>query len=109
MINALQMKAEQPLNVVVSSVGKVTQRMLAKKQAYKWAVNFKEQQVDKLVAPAGLVYLSPDSPNVMRKFDPKLAKQSELRDRGVGGQEPAKGRKHETGGETGTENGPFSA
>jgi hypothetical protein len=74
-INSLQVKSERPLNVVVTSVGKTTQRMLAKKQAYKWAVNFKDVQVDKLCDSADLVYLSPDAEEVMEGFDPSFSNQ----------------------------------
>ena len=71
MINSLQVKAEKPLNVIVSGVSKVTQRMLAKKQAYKWAVNFKELAVDKLVSKEDIVYLTPDAKDVLEDYDPK--------------------------------------
>lgn len=71
-INARQLKAEKPLNVLVTSVTKVTQRMLAKKQAYKWAVNFKELPVEKMADKDSLVYLTSDSPKILKKFDPKL-------------------------------------
>ena len=96
-ISTLQIKDEKPLNVVVTSVSKRMQRHLSKNQAYKWAMNFKEQGVEKLVDSADIIYLTPDSPKVLRKFNFKWGYQKDLRHRGTRGQEPAEGGKPEEG------------
>lgn len=71
-INNLQFKLKQPMNVIVTGIGKRTQRMLAKKQAMKWAMCIKELSVEKIIDKTKLIYLSPEATEVMTSYDPKL-------------------------------------
>lgn len=57
--------------MTVTGVSKRAARWLAKKQAYKWALNFKELPFERLVNVDSVVYLSPDAEEVMGDFDPK--------------------------------------
>lgn len=83
--------------------------MLAKKQAYKWAVNFKDSQVDKLTEASRLVYLSPDAEEVLEEFDPEFANQSQLRHRRTVRQKPVEGGESEEGRRARGQDGPTAS
>ena len=64
------LQSKTPFDLQVFGIGKRTQRMLAKKKAYNWKIQFHETSIEKSLEDLNdVVYLSPNAEEELTDFD----------------------------------------
>lgn len=65
-------KYKNPVKVVATGINKNARRLLVKKKAFNWLMDFSRQPVEKVIDLDNVVYLTDDAEEVFQELDPKV-------------------------------------
>ena len=65
-------KYKNPVKVVATGINKNERRLLVKKKAFNWLMDFSSHPIEKVIDLDNVVYLTDDAEEVFQELDPKV-------------------------------------
>ena len=73
-MHSLNTKYAYPIRILTTGIQKEIRRLLVKKGAFNWVMSFSQQNLEKVIEPENVVYLTDAADDVLTEFDPLFFK-----------------------------------